>query len=93
MVELEIAPAYLEWLKKHVAEVVSAGAFTKGEVFALESPTSGYKSWVCQYHANDRAQIEAYLQTHAPRLREDGVRRFGNRFHAERRILNFQMQA
>lgn len=90
--DLEIAPQYGDWLKKHLAEVISAGGFLKGEIYEVESPPKGYKCWVCHYHALNREQIEAYLEIHAPRLREDGVRRFGNRFRAERRILNFQMQ-
>jgi hypothetical protein len=40
-----------------------------------------------QYRLIDAAALEAYLRDHAPRLRADGVARFGERFRAQRRVL------
>ncbi len=91
--EEAIAEAYFGWLTEHLQEVVAAAGFSKGEIYALEGPPAGFKAWVCHYHARHREQIESYLQKHAPRLRADGVNRFGNRFRAERRILIFQKAA
>ena len=32
--------------------------------------------------------LQAYLRDHAPRMREDGLARFGGRFRAQRRVLH-----
>ncbi len=89
-VETAIAADYAIWLKGHIDEIVVAAGFTKAELFTLEDPPLGYSVWVTHYHALNRAQIDSYLKTLAPRFRTDGLNRFGNRFRAERRILIFQ---
>jgi hypothetical protein len=40
-----------------------------------------------QYTLVDASALDAYLREHAPRLRADGVARFGDGFRAHRRIL------
>jgi Domain of unknown function (DUF4286) len=40
-----------------------------------------------QYTLVDAAALDGYLREHAPRLRADGVARFGDGFRAHRRIL------
>jgi hypothetical protein len=35
----------------------------------------------------DRAALDDYLREHAPRMRAEGIARFGDRFRAERRVL------
>ena len=40
-----------------------------------------------QYALVDAAALDGYLCEHAPRLRAEGVSRFGDRFRAQRRIL------
>lgn len=39
------------------------------------------------YVLRDAAALDAYLHEHAPRMRADGVARFGDRFRASRRVL------
>ena len=40
-----------------------------------------------QYRLRDAAALDDYLREHAPRLRADGIARFGDGFRAERRVL------
>ena len=40
-----------------------------------------------QYALKSRELLDAYLRDHAPRLRADGVARFGDRLHTTRRIM------
>ena len=45
------------------------------------------RGWCVRYRLRDRAALDGYLRDHAPRMRAEGIVRFGNKFRAERRIL------
>jgi hypothetical protein len=81
--------AYRVWLRDHIAEILALPGFSGAKVFdVLEPPPSAGRVGLCvQYAVKDRASLDDYLRDHAPRLRADGVARFGDRFQATRRIL------
>lgn len=86
-VDAEIHSPYAAWLATHVAEVVKAGGFSSAAVFKdSENPLV----WIVHYHASASAVIDSYLKDHAPRLRADGLQRFGDRARVERRILHLE---
>jgi hypothetical protein len=81
-----VADEWLAWLRdEHVRDVIEAGAMD-GEVIVVDpdSPSgetangAGPRKQTCEvrYHFTDRAAFEAYVRDHAPRLREEGLRRF-----------------
>lgn len=80
---------YRAWLRDHIAEILALPGFTGAKVFdVLEPPPSaGRIGLSVQYALKDREALDDYLREHAPRLRADGVARFGDRFQATRRIL------
>ncbi len=80
---------YRVWLRDHIAEILTLPGFAGAKVFeVLEPPPSAGRVGLCvQYALKDRASLDDYLRDHAPRLRADGVARFGDRFQAARRIL------
>ena len=80
---------YRAWLRGHIAEILALPGFTGAKVFdVLEPPASaGRVGLSVQYALRDREALDDCLRDHAPRLRADGVARFGDRFHATRRIL------
>ncbi len=82
-----IAEAYLAWLRTHVAEMLALPGFEGAELDAVETPSTAESSWCVRYRMRDRAALDDYLRDHAPRMRADGVARFGDGFRAERRIL------
>lgn len=90
-VELDAAirDAYLHWLDAHVREICALPGFTGAQLFGVDEPAaeSGRVSLCVQYTLHDMAALESYLRDHAPRLRADGVARFGSRFNASRRVL------
>ena len=87
-VERAIAPAYAHWLHEHVAQMLALPGFTAAELFEdLAAADATHVAWCCQYRLLDAAALERYLQEHAPRMRADGVARFGERFRASRRVL------
>lgn len=80
---------YRVWLRDHVAEILALPGFTGAKVFeVLEPPPSAGRVGLCvQYSLRDQAALDDYLRDHAPRLRADGLARFGDRFQATRRVL------
>jgi quinol monooxygenase YgiN len=92
-VELEMAAAlrdeYLAWLNEHVREVLALPGFLGADIMVPVEPLPPPGRWiVCvHYRLRDRAAWQAYLVEHAPRMREAGVARFGDRVKATRRVL------
>ena len=88
LVDAAIAGPYGSWLQDHVAEMLGLPGFTGAEILQVCEPLdAGMVGWVVAYRLRDRAALDAYLADHAPRMRADGLRRFGDRFRASRRIL------
>lgn len=86
VVEDGIAEAYRAWLEPHIREILAIPGFTHAELLE-EDPEPGARVWTARYHLESREALENYLREHAPRLRADGVARFGERFRATRRVL------
>lgn len=84
-----IRDGYLRWLDAHVAEIVALPGFTGAEVLEVVDPPAadGFATFCVQYRLVDAAALDAYLRDHAPRLRADGIARFGTRMQASRRVL------
>lgn len=94
-VNLRVAPdvlaAYRVWLGDHIAEILALGGFVAATVFADDAPDpDGWARLVVYYTLENRDALDRYLAHDAPRLRADGVARFGDRFAATRRILTVE---
>lgn len=91
-VELDagIADAYRAWLDAHVRGILALPGFLGAGVMEVvdPAPAPGSIALCVRYRLRDDAALEAYLRDHAPRLRAEGVARFGERFRAWRRILH-----
>jgi Domain of unknown function (DUF4286) len=90
-IEVDVAAQddYRAWLGEHIAEILALPGFTSAKVFeVLEPPASAGRVALCvQYALKHQAALDDYLRDHAPRLRADGMARFGGRFQATRRVL------
>ena len=88
-VDAGIATEYRRWLDAHVAEIFALPGFTGARILeVLEPAAPATRIALCvQYTLADAAALDGYLREHAPRLRADGVARFGDGFRAHRRIL------
>ena len=84
-----IEAEYRAWLDAHVREIVALPGFEGAEVFARLDPAAaeGEVALCTQYRLRDDDALRDYLREHAPRLRADGLARFGDGFRAERRVL------
>lgn len=86
-VRVEIADAYLAWLREHIVEMTALPGFEGAELHALDAASGSECAWCVRYRLRDRAALDDYLRDHAPRMRAEGIARFGAAFRAERRVL------
>jgi hypothetical protein len=84
-----IAADYRAWLDAHAAQILALPGFTGVRTFdVLDPPAPADRVALCvQYTLRSRDDFDAYLREHAPRMRAEGIARFGDRFRASRRIL------
>lgn len=87
-VDASVAGAYLDWLRPHVREILAIEGFVEAVLYEREAEPDGRRHWTVQYVLRDRAALDAYLEHHAPRLRQDGIDRFGTHLTTDRRILH-----
>ena len=80
---------YRAWLSPHVAEILALPGFIGAEIFERRDPppAPGVRALTVWYRLVDESALQRYLTEHAPRLREDGLRRFGDAASATRRVL------
>ena len=87
-VDSTIAVDYRAWLRQHVAQMLALPGFLSARTFdVLEPAAPGRVAYCVQYRLRDAAALADYLREHAARMRAEGTARFGDRFHASRRIL------
>ena len=85
----EIIADYRPWLAEHVRDMLRLPGFVSAEVFERLDPPpgEGTHALTVQYRLVDEAALDRYLMQHALRMREAGLRRFGDAFTATRRVL------
>lgn len=88
-VNADAAEAYAAWLDGHIAELLALPGFEGATCFEDVTPErpDDRRRWTIHYRLASREALDAYLRDHAPRMREDGMQRFGGRFEASRRFL------
>lgn len=80
---------YRAWLAVHVDEMLALPGFVAAEILEQREPPSpdNTRMLTVHYRLVDDAALQRYLADHAPRMREQGVRQFGDAFTATRRVL------
>lgn len=80
---------YRAWLDAHAGEMLALPGFVSAEIFECREPApiAGRRQLVVTYRLADAPALERYLREDAPRLRADGIARFGGKFNATRRVL------
>jgi hypothetical protein len=89
-VDVEVLAAYRAWLADHIVEILALPGFTGASTWDVVDPPApaGVAHLCVQYALRDAAALEDYLREHAPRLRAEGLARFGERMRATRRVLH-----
>ena len=88
--DVAIAAAYRAWLATHVQDVLALPGFVSAQVHEVVDPlpTAGRVGLSVRYVVRDADLLDAYLREHAPRLRAEGLERFGEEgVRTRRRVL------
>lgn len=88
-VDAGIEAEYRAWLCDHVAQMLALPGFVDARTAEVVEPVPapGRVAFCVHYRLRDMAALQAYFDHHAAAMRGDGVARFGDRFHASRRVL------
>lgn len=96
-VDADIATEYSTWLREHIREMLKRDGFeaaawytrTDGtDTLPERSAPTGPRHWTIHYQVGSRDHLQQYLNNAAERMWQKGHDRFGDRFSAERRILD-----
>ncbi|HSN16792.1 MAG TPA: DUF4286 family protein [Gammaproteobacteria bacterium] len=87
-IQADAAAEFDAWLKDHVRHMLALPGFHDARILKPEGPAAGTERRVVQYTLGSRAELDQYLAEHAPRMREDGVRRFGDKMKTSRRVFD-----
>ena len=86
-VEQDIAEAFGQWLEAHIEEMVRLPGFIDATWHQLEGTPAAVK-WSIHYRLVSLEAYERYITQDAPKMRGDGLTRFGGQFEATRRLLS-----
>ena len=79
---------WLEWMQKvHIPDVLSTGLFTGYRICRLLDVEDEGTTYSVQYSCKNLNDYNTYKAEHAPRLQQDALRRFGEKFVAFRTLM------
>ena len=88
-VNSDVANEYRTWLQAHIEELLEIDGFHAAKLYQRDSDEAGGdgECWTVHYFLESREALNNYFDNCAPKMREDGLKRFGGRFSATRRVL------
>ena len=80
---------WMQWMQeKHINDVLATGKFSAARmVKVLVEEEMGGTTYSIQYTTDSRETLQSYYEEDAPRLREEGLRLFGDKMLAFRTEL------
>jgi hypothetical protein len=87
--EHSIHEPWVEWMKsKHIPDVMATNCFVKFQFVRLRDidETDGL-TYAVQYFAESKADYNRYIELHAPALREEANKAWGNKFMGFRTLM------
>ena len=80
---------WMRWMQeKHIADVLATGKFSAARmVKVLVEEDMGGTTYSIQYTTNSKETLQRYYDEDAPRLREEGLKLFGDKMLAFRTEL------
>jgi len=86
-IDEDVHQDWLEWMKTaHIPEVMKCGLFVSHNLLKVMADDDGH-TYSIQYKCESEAKLEEYFDQHAPRLQEDHLKRYKDKFVAFRTIL------
>jgi hypothetical protein len=84
------------WLKEHAREMLQFPGFINAHILKPENEdtenedTENQKKLTVQYQLDNKSSLTNYFDQFAAKMRDEGLKRFKNKFSAERRIYEVQ---
>lgn len=89
-VSREIYADFMVWLKDHIKEMLTLPGFTQASLLKQEADVSELEELTVQYQLEKRSDLEKYFTEFAPKMREEGIKLFQDKFSAGRRVFNME---
>ena len=90
-IDVDIYPQFQLWLKKHAKEMLEFPGFIQASILKPENEqVSDREKLTVQYQLENRESLNVYFTEFAPKMREEGINLFKDKFSAERRIFEVQ---
>jgi hypothetical protein len=88
-VDKEIAEEWISWMKdKHIPDLLSTGLFVEYKILkVLNHEDDKTFSFAVQYFSNSMKDVEEYVRKHAPVLRDQVQKRYGDKVVSYRTLL------
>jgi len=87
-IDNEIFDDYYHWLVEHANKMLQFDGFISAEIAKEKiAEESNQTKMTARYALDSEESLNNYLTHFAASMREDGMKRFGNKFVATRRIL------
>lgn len=87
-IQNEIFDDYMGWLKPHVDQMLTFDGFIDAKIYEqIDNDDSATRNITVFYSVRDEESLQSYFDKHAAAMRDDGVRKFGDRFSASRRVF------
>jgi hypothetical protein len=84
-----IEKEWVHWMREeHMPKLFDTGLFDSYQLCKLldQDETDGI-TYVAQYNCKTMREYEQYISEYAPQMREDGIRKFGDKFIAFRTLM------
>lgn len=85
-IEKSIHNEWLEWIKEHIPQVLATGKFKEAKLTKVLVEDIETETYSVQYRAHSREALESYYAEHADSLKQDGLKRFGEK------VLSFRTE-
>lgn len=88
-IDAEIYSQFESWLKGHAKEILQFPGFIQASIIKQDqATTSGREHLTVQYLLENRDALDKYFTDLAPKMREQGINLFKDKFSAERKIFD-----
>lgn len=88
----DIYDEYVQWLTPHIKKMLTFKGFLQAELHEEKENNTdpNVRQLTAIYHVDTQENLQNYFSSMAQTMREDGIKRFGNKFTAQRRILKLK---
>ncbi|MCL1125072.1 DUF4286 family protein [Shewanella surugensis] len=88
----EVLVEYLSWLKPHIEKMMTFQGFLNAELCErVDLIDKGFSHFSVIYHLISEVDLQAYFDTYAKAMRDEGSKRFGDACQASRTVYRVNM--